>query len=54
MSQCENNIKMNVQETEREGVEWINSAHDRDKWLSFVKAVMILRVPLNVENFLAG
>jgi len=29
----ENNIKMNVQEIERDGVVWINPAHDREKRL---------------------
>jgi hypothetical protein len=54
MCKCENNIKMNVQEIERGGVDWINSGHDRDKWRDLVKAVMTLRVPFNAGNFLPG
>jgi hypothetical protein len=38
MSECDNNIKTNLQEIEREGVNWINSAHDTDNWKVLVKA----------------
>jgi hypothetical protein len=35
------------------GLEWIDLAQDRDRWRALVNSVMYLRVPLNVENFLA-
>jgi hypothetical protein len=36
------NAKMGLKEIGWEGVNWINLAHDRDKWLAYVKAVMNL------------
>jgi hypothetical protein len=41
----ENNIKMDLQEVEREGVDWIELAQDRYRCQSLVNAVMNLRVP---------
>jgi len=41
----ENNIKMDIQEVQCGGVEWIDLAQDRDMWPALVKAVMSLRVP---------
>ena len=41
----EGNIKMNLQEMGREGMDWIVPDNDRDKWRAFVNAVMNLRVP---------
>jgi len=38
MSECENNIKTNFQEIEREVVNWINSPPDTDNWKALVKA----------------
>jgi hypothetical protein len=40
----EDNIKMDLQEVEWEGVDWIDMAQDRDRWRALVNAVMNLRV----------
>jgi hypothetical protein len=41
----EDNIKIDLQEVGWEGVDWIDMAHDRDRWRAVVNAVMNLRVP---------
>ena len=41
----EDNIKMNLQEVESAGVDWIELAQYRDRWRALVNAVMNLRVP---------
>jgi hypothetical protein len=41
----ENNIKMDLQEVGWGGIDWIDMAQDRDRWLALVSAVMNLRVP---------
>jgi hypothetical protein len=41
----EDNVKMNLQEVEWKGVDWIDMAQDRDRWRAVVNAVMNLRVP---------
>ena len=33
---------------------WIDLADNRDRWRALVNALMNLRVPLNVGNFLIG
>jgi hypothetical protein len=50
----EDNIKMDLQEVRYGGMDWINLAQKRDRWQSLVNAVMNLRVPLNVGNFLTS
>jgi hypothetical protein len=41
----EDNIRMDLQEVERGGVDWIVLAQDKDRWRTIVNAVMNLRVP---------
>jgi hypothetical protein len=38
------NIKMDIQEVGW-GMDWIELAHDRDRWRALINAVMNLRVP---------
>jgi hypothetical protein len=37
------NIKMDLREIARDGVDWIDMAQDRDQWRAFVKTVLNLR-----------
>jgi hypothetical protein len=39
------NIKMDLREIGRDGVNWIDQAQDRDQWRALVNTVMNLRVP---------
>jgi hypothetical protein len=41
----EDNLKIDLQELDCEGMDWIELAQDRDRWLAPVNALMILQVP---------
>ena len=41
----EDNIRMDVQDVEWEGMNWIYLTQDRDKWWAVVDAVTNIRVP---------
>jgi hypothetical protein len=41
----EDNIKMDLQEMGCDGMDWIDLAEGRDRWLALVIAVMNLRIP---------
>jgi hypothetical protein len=50
----ENNIKMDLQKMEFDGMDWIDLVQDRDMWRAIVHAVMNLRVPYSAGNFLTS
>jgi hypothetical protein len=41
----EENIRMDIMETEWESVDWIHLAQDRNQWLALVNVVMNFQVP---------
>jgi hypothetical protein len=48
----DDNIRMVLREVDREGVDWIHLAQDRDQWQALVNTVMNLQVPQKAGNFL--
>ena len=45
---------MELKKINLEGVDWINVAQRNDSWRALVNAVMKLRIPQNVRNFLTS
>ena len=45
MRRWEDNIKMDLQDVEWSGMDWIDLAQDRKSWRAIINAVMDLRVP---------
>ena len=41
----EDDVKMDLQELEFGGIDWIELTQDRDRWRTLVNAVMYLQVP---------
>jgi len=50
----EDNIVIDLRETEWEVVDWINLALARDKWRAVVNTEMELQIPYKTENFLTS
>jgi hypothetical protein len=50
----EDNIRMDLKKTGREGVDWIHLAQDRDRWRAVVNTVMNLWVLEKTGNFLTS
>jgi len=48
----EDNVKMDIKEVACGGMDWIELAHDRDRWRAVMNAVMNISVPQNAGNFL--
>jgi hypothetical protein len=39
------NIKMDLREIRREGIDWIDQAQDKDQWRALVNTATYLRIP---------
>ena len=50
----EDNIKLDLHKVGCGGVDWIELVQYMERWRAFVNAVMNLRVPYNVGNFLTS
>jgi hypothetical protein len=48
----EDNIKIDLEDMEWIGIDWIDMSQDKDGWWALVNKVMNLRVSQNVGNFL--
>jgi hypothetical protein len=46
------NIKMNLRDIGRGGMDWIELVQDRDQWRALVNILMNLQVLQNIEKFL--
>jgi len=53
-SRWKDNIKMDLLNVGRGGMDWIDLAQDRDRWRALVNAVMNLWAPQKLGNFLTG
>jgi len=50
----EDNIKMGLEEVGCGSMDWIELAHNRDRWRTLVNAIMNLLVPYKDGNFLTS
>ena len=50
----EDNIKIDLQDVEWEGMDCMDLAQDRNRWWALLNAVMNLQVPQNVGNFVTS
>jgi hypothetical protein len=50
----DDNIKMHLQEVGCGCMDWIELVQDSDRWLALANAVINLRFPYNVGNFLTS
>jgi hypothetical protein len=46
------NIKMDLRDTEWDGMDWIDLAHDMDQWRALMNTVMNIPIPQNAGKFL--